>query len=240
MASSTGGVEYFERETALYGGHADLRPEFAERYELITAAIDRALAARSHGSVAMDIGCGRGHLTCELARRATRTIAVDGSQAMLDATAQRVRELGLAGVEFRQELLPLPEDFVAGLRGAVDLIVLSSVIEYIERDLEVLYDCRQMLGADGTLLASFPNARSLYWIAQRRLRETRLFARRGSRHQVHQYRERELRRFARGVGFSVESLDYFSLPVQRFVPRRIAARPKALATLMLATMRPAA
>ena len=238
-ASGADGLEYFDRETDFYGVHADVRPEFTERYELIGGAIAAALAERGDDALALDVGCGRGHLTRELATHSPRTIAIDGSQAMLDATAERVGPQGLKRVELRHELLPLPPAFVEELAGSASLIVCSSVIEYVDRDLELLRQFRRMLRPDGTLLISFPNARSLYWIAQRRLRQNRFVSRTGSRHQAHQYTERDIKRFAQGVGLAVHRLDYFSMPLQRAVPRWVTARPRSLATLVLATMTPA-
>jgi 2-polyprenyl-3-methyl-5-hydroxy-6-metoxy-1,4-benzoquinol methylase len=136
-------------------------------------------------------------------------------------------------------MLPLPDAIVDEFAGRLSLIVCSSVIEYVERDLEVLHQCRRMLRPGGTLLMSFPNGRSLYWIAHRVMRHTPVFAGKGSRHQVHQYTERQIRRAAGGVGLSVLELRYFALPLQRVLRLDTDTRPKSLATLVVARMVPA-
>jgi ubiquinone/menaquinone biosynthesis C-methylase UbiE len=44
----------------------------------------------------LEIGCGAGHLTLELARRGLRVEAVDASEAMIETTATQARDAGLA------------------------------------------------------------------------------------------------------------------------------------------------
>ncbi len=236
MAPRTRGVDFFDRNTDFYAGHADARPEFAERYGIIERLVQAGLSRAAPNAIAIDIGCGRGHLTCALARTCERTIAVDGSQAMLDSTTKQVAELGLGGVEPRHEMLPLSRGFVEEFSGSVQLIVMSSVIEYIERDLSLLAQCREMLVPGGTLIASFANARSLYWRLEKPLQRTRLYDGRGARYQVHQHSEREVRRYAEGVGFEIEEVEYFSMPLQRYVPTWVTSRPRLLATLFVVRM----
>jgi SAM-dependent methyltransferase len=79
------------------------------------------------------------------------------------------------------------------------LIVMSSVIEYIEDDEEMLRQCARLLAAGGHLLASFPNRRSVYWRLQRALKSTPPFAPSASRHQRHQHDPGTMRDVARTV-----------------------------------------
>ena len=109
----------------------------------------------------MDLGCGPGHLTHQLAARGFRTISIDGSDAMLARTRERLEQHGIADADLRRLTLPLPADLVDELAGQAQLIVMSSVIEYIDGDKEMLRQCARLLAPGGHLLASFPNRRAL-------------------------------------------------------------------------------
>ena len=120
------------------------------------------------GATAMDLGCGPGHLTHQLAARGFRTISIDGSEAMLARTRERLQQHGVADADLRRHTLPLPAEVVDELAGQAQLIVMSSVIEYLEDDAEMLRQCARLLAPGGHLLASFPNRRSVYWRAAAR------------------------------------------------------------------------
>ena len=193
----TEAVHHFEHGAGEYAKSADNRPEFDERFKLFTAAIDAISPAGGAGLTAVDLGCGPGHLTCHLASRGFRTIAIDGSETMLARTRRRLEQKGIASVDLRRHTLPLPADTVNELAGQVDLIAMSSVIEYIDQDSAVLAQCARLLRSGGEALVSFPNRRSLYWRVQRPLRRTPIFAHSASRHQRHQYDPGRSRRWRR-------------------------------------------
>jgi len=233
----TSALEHFESTAGAYEGHAESRPEFEERFRVWDRAIDRAIGDGHSGATAIDLGCGPGHLTQRLTARGLRTIAIDGSAAMLARTRERLQRDGLAAADIRQEVLPLSSRTVDDLAGTAQLIVMSSVIEYVDDDHEVLRQCRQLLTPGGHLLVSFPNRRSLYWTAQRALKGTPLFAGSASRHQRHQYDPAWVRQMGRNVGLELCDITFFAVPLQRFTHAFVTRRRPRLATLFLADLR---
>jgi 2-polyprenyl-3-methyl-5-hydroxy-6-metoxy-1,4-benzoquinol methylase len=229
-------VEHFESQADTYEAHAEGRPEFEERFTLWSAAIDRVMPAGGAGATAIDLGCGPGHLTRQLATRGFRTISIDGSEAMLARTRERLQQHGVADADLRRHTLPLPARVVDELAGQAQLIVMSSVIEYLEDDGEMLRQCERLLASGGHLLASFPNRRSVYWRLQRVLKGTPLFARSASRHQRHQYDPPMVRAMARTAGVELRDVTLFALPLQRYTEGVLPGRRPRLATLFLADL----
>jgi SAM-dependent methyltransferase len=162
-------LDYFEDQARAYEAHAEQRPEFEERFRLWEAAIDRLMPAGGARATAIDLGCGPGHLTHQLVARGFQTILIDGSEAMLARTRERLEQHGVVA-DLRRLPLPLAPDLVEDLAGRARLIVMSSVIEYIDADREMLRQCARLLAPGGHLLASFPNRRSVFWRLQRALK----------------------------------------------------------------------
>jgi 2-polyprenyl-3-methyl-5-hydroxy-6-metoxy-1,4-benzoquinol methylase len=230
-------VEHFDSQAGTYEAHAEGRPEFEERFRLWSAAIDRVMPGGGAGATAMDLGCGPGHLTHQLAANGFRTISIDGSEAMLARTRQRLQQHGVADADLRRHTLPLPAAVVDELAGRAQLIVMSSVIEYLERDDEMLRQCARLLAPGGHLLASFPNRRSVYWRLQGVLKRTPLFAGSASRHQRHQYDPAMVLAMARAAGLELRGVTLFALPLQRYTESVLPGRRPRLATLFLADLR---
>jgi 2-polyprenyl-3-methyl-5-hydroxy-6-metoxy-1,4-benzoquinol methylase len=232
----SGAVDHFERHARAFEAHAEGRPEFEERFRLWASTIDRLWPAGGAGATAIDLGCGPGHLTQQLAARGFRTIAIDGSEAMLSRTRDRIDQHGLGHADLRRHDLPLPTHVEEELAGQAQLIVMSSVIEYIEDDEEMLRQLGRLLAPGGHLLASFPNRRSVYWRLQRVLKRTPLFARSASRHQRHQYDSAMVSELSRLAGLELQRMILFSLPLHRYAHRVVVKRRPRVATLFLADL----
>ena len=237
---TSGTLRHFEGTAGEYATLADSRPEFDERFRLWRATIDQLAPSGGAGLMAVDLGCGPGHLTQHLASRGFHTIAIDGSEGMLSHTRRHLEEHGISSVDLRRHTLPLPTEVIDELAGKVDVIVMSSVIEYVDQDSEVVRQCARLLRSGGHLLVSFPNQRSLYWRMQRLLRRTPIFAHSDSRYQRHQYDPVIVGELARAAGLRVGGITYFALPLQRFTERIISGRHSWLATLFLADLQRAA
>jgi SAM-dependent methyltransferase len=93
-----------------------------------------------------DLGSGTGHVSESLAPFVGRTIAVDGSEAMLDAARERLARCGNAEVR-RGDLCALP------LRdGELDAAVLFLVLHHQPQPLEVLAEVARAVRSGGRLL----------------------------------------------------------------------------------------
>jgi ubiquinone/menaquinone biosynthesis C-methylase UbiE len=115
----------------LFGGRADL-------LALLALLDDR--------SVVGDLGCGTGAMTEALAPAVARVIAVDDSEAMLEAARARLE--GVANMDLRAgslEALPIDD-------GALDAAVLSLVLHYVPEPLPALAEAARALRTGGKLL----------------------------------------------------------------------------------------
>lgn len=117
---------------------------FAQRYEAFAHAIER-FADPSHS--ALDYGCGSGVLTRLLVGRFNYVVAADISERM-----RRTTELKFASEPSVSVMDP-------SMLGEIvfDLVLCSSVIEYVDEPPEFLLRLRSHLKPEGILLLTVPN-----------------------------------------------------------------------------------
>lgn len=103
---------------------------------------------------ALEIGCGAGHLTTELAARARAVRAVDASQAMVDATAARVSDAQLqervSVSRADAHTLPFPS-------GHFDLVVAVGVIPWLHSPATAVVEMGRVLRPGGVLVLTADN-----------------------------------------------------------------------------------
>jgi ubiquinone/menaquinone biosynthesis C-methylase UbiE len=131
-------------------------PGFRERLAVWSALID---AHVKPGDRVLDAGCGAGTFSLIAAARAGHVEAIDGSANMIELARAEQAHRGTGNVEFRQAWLD-SLDAVADV--SFDVVLSSSVLEYVENfDVEMARIAR-VLKPGGTLILSLPNARALY------------------------------------------------------------------------------
>lgn len=115
---------------------------------------DDALRARALARVlprdllVADVGTGTGTLALELAAAGMRVIAVDHSQAMLEATRRKLAEAGTNGVELRHgeaEALPLAD-------GEVDAAFAHLVLQYLPAPGRALAELARVVRPGGAVV----------------------------------------------------------------------------------------
>jgi glycine/sarcosine N-methyltransferase len=130
-------------------------------------ATARLLQRTGHGSTVLDASCGTGINAAVLARRGFDVWATDGSDAMIQAAADRFR---------REQLrIPLRRCLWADLPAAIDerfdvvLCIGNSLVHTAGRDamVEALTGLRRMLGPGGHLVIDSRNWEKLH--AERRI-----------------------------------------------------------------------
>jgi ubiquinone/menaquinone biosynthesis C-methylase UbiE len=107
---------------------------------------------------ALEVGCGAGHLTLQLAAKGLRVQALDASQAMVDTTASRARDAGLGarvtvGVGDVHALPYEPNHF--------DLVVAVGVIPWLHSPGDAIREMARVLRPGGELILTADNAARL-------------------------------------------------------------------------------
>lgn len=129
---------------------------FRERFELWSDLIARH--ARRDDAV-LDAGCGSGVFSRVAARHTASVVALDGSEAMIALAEQKARAEGLGNITHRVGLL---DELAQWDAGQFDLILSSSVLEYVDDYQAAVCSFVRLLRPGGRLIISMPNADSLY------------------------------------------------------------------------------
>jgi ubiquinone/menaquinone biosynthesis C-methylase UbiE len=125
-------------------------------YQLRQAAVlDNVVAANlSPEATALEIGCGAGHLTVQLADRRLHLDAVDASQAMVDTTARRIADAGL------QENVTVAMADVHALpfeTSSFDLVVAVGVIPWLHSPADAVREMARVLRPGGEIVLTADN-----------------------------------------------------------------------------------
>lgn len=131
-------------------------PDFQERFRVWTALLDRYMTP---GGLAVDVGCGSGIFSVYLAKKGMKVIGIDAAEKMIALCERQKAELKLGHLRFFHA--ELPQLHIVPPQRA-DLMISSSVLEYVS-DLEAsLTRMIGLLKEDGTLIVSMPNAYGIY------------------------------------------------------------------------------
>ncbi len=237
--ASAGG--YFERNAVKYAEWTRESRGFDERRAVFGELIGRCRPAPGEFALCLDLGCGNAALGSLAAAQGFEVIAIDGSAQMLELARRAHARPGDAQIcDFRQANLPLDEGMLEELRGRADLIIASSVVEYLDNcDAHTLFaQCAQLLKPTGVTLISFPNRRALYWRAQRLLGDRGPLRGNIAAVQQRQWIPEQVRDVAIVHGLHPDRFEYFALPFQELLDPIPLGRPTWLATLFLAALTP--
>jgi len=151
--------------------HSAIAREFDARYRQ-SAAFRERLAVWSEliarhvfpGSTVLDAGCGSGVLSMVAAARGGSVLGFDASAEMLALADARRHGLGRDNVTFAQGSL---DDLAFLANRQFDVILCSSVLEYMHDLWGTFEALAKHLAPGGTFILSLPNGASLYRKAER-------------------------------------------------------------------------
>jgi SAM-dependent methyltransferase len=121
------------------------------RLALLSAAVGRHAKA---GDRVLDLGCGTGELACRLAVGGLRVTGCDVSRNMLQHAAARDGAGCATWVRLAPDWRSLPFE-----PATFDLVVASSVLEYVTEPRTVLRECARVLRPGGVVLYTVPDLR---------------------------------------------------------------------------------
>src|ERR687885_732686 len=148
-------VDYHSAIATEFDRRYEISEAFRERYCVWTALFDRYVLP---GDRVIDLGCGSGVFSTYLAKKGCFVIGMDGSEKMISLCNQRRTS---ASERYIVQSLPLPQAGEAAYAGQ-DVIIASSVLEYIDDMPSLLQQAQRMLKPGGLLMVSMPNQQSVY------------------------------------------------------------------------------
>ncbi|HEX3048424.1 MAG TPA: class I SAM-dependent methyltransferase [Bacillota bacterium] len=149
-------IEWFSENAVAFDSQYQDDPNFKERYEIWTKTINKY--SDSNYQV-LDIGCGSGIFSFYSAQVNGAVVGVDGSDEMLTLCEKEKTRRNCKNIRFLKADIRFLE---TAAMGKADLIICSSVLEYME-DLDAsLKMIASLLKKNGVLIASLPNRSSFY------------------------------------------------------------------------------
>ena len=237
MSKSESVTDHFNRMAPTFVTNYSHAPDFKERLEVWRRAIESSLAHMPDNSLCLDMGCGDGLISRQVASRGIHIVGFDQSETMLGLAKRRAVEEGVGSrAKYVLASLPLSEELSKSYKHSAGLIICSSVMEYVEDYETVLRQFHSLLKPGGILLLSLPNRLSAYRIVERTLRPFLTSEDSYLRHQRHQFDPGRMQLLLGSFGYRVVEKKYFSLPLQRFSGKFFGRyRGRRVATMFLMT-----
>lgn len=156
--NSQSAIEFHNQIAAQFAQKYTSSTAFSERFRVWTDLFGQYIKPTDR---VLDLGCGSGIFSHYLAQKGCQVLGIDGSQAMIDLCIQRKTS---ATVRYVQQSLPLADP---SLYRHQDVVIMSSLLEYIEDIQQMLQQVNDLLRPTGLLIVSMPNALSIYRRAER-------------------------------------------------------------------------
>ena len=138
----------------------NLRPGAPIEYNTLGVARRLALIRRYvnlEGKTILDVGCGNGALTLELAKYARNCEAVDMEESQLAILRTKAENMGLTNCRaycMDAQHLDYPD-------GNFDIVTCFEVLEHLHDEERCLDEIRRVMTQDGRLVCSVPNR---WWV----------------------------------------------------------------------------
>lgn len=141
--------DLFERKSAPWGGKYLPGQPLHYRLALFASAVERL---RATPTTLLDFGCGAGNLAAHLSQRGWCVSACDISQGMLDQASCAFTSAPISWKKIDAEWEALPYSACA-----FDIVVSSSVLEYVPDVRHVFNEVCRILKSKGGFIATVPN-----------------------------------------------------------------------------------
>jgi len=167
-------TSFFSTEADRWTGLYERKAEFRDRLALFTGGVKKAIPLPAK---ILDYGCGSGVISLALGSSGYEVLGLDGSKEMVSVARQNQRLHNISNVRFEQteasqmDLAPL----------SFDVVICSSVIEYIEDDTALIKKLISTIRPGGYLLISIPHTRSFLGGIEDRLRRVNWYKNRCGR-----------------------------------------------------------
>jgi len=129
---------------------------FKERYQVWSSLWPEYLPAEGR---VLDLGCGSGVFSFALASRGYQVTGIDGAENMIAICNKRKKESNQENASFILSKIPFDKSL---FDIKFDVVISSSVLEYIEDMDKVLSDVSSILQTNGIFMVSMPNSLALY------------------------------------------------------------------------------
>jgi 2-polyprenyl-3-methyl-5-hydroxy-6-metoxy-1,4-benzoquinol methylase len=183
--------------------------QFRERERKFLAVARSALEkSPTKSPLCVDLGCGPGAITLQLASLGFETIGVDSSAAMIDLASKAAG----AASQVHGRLTFTQADlgtFLDTFESQADLIVSSSVFEYLEDPSRIIELVAAHVRPGGLFAVSVPNERSVYRWVEPLLMLRKPKAVRYTRHWHNKARAKHLIAEAAALGLQPVEVSYF-------------------------------
>lgn len=181
-----------------------------------------AVAARS-GEGGLDVGCGAGHLACELAREVMpggRIVAIDKSPQSVEASRHR------AAKEELTEILDVQVGDATALEfpdESFDFVVAVQVYSFVPNVASAIEEAARVLRKGGRLLVLESDWDLCVWKSKDPHLTRRMISARAETQFAHAYLPRDLHKYFHTAGLTLTDLQTFSIVETRYDPNSYGA-----------------
>jgi arsenite methyltransferase len=181
-----------------------------------------AVAARP-GEVGLDMGCGAGHLACELAREVApggRIVAIDKSPQSVEASRARAVKEKLSDTIKAQvgdaTALEFPDE-------TFNFVVAVQVYSFVPNVARAIEEAARVLRKGGRLLVLESDWDMCIWKSKDPALTRRMIAARAESQFAHAYLPRDLHQYFRSAGLTLAAAHAFSIVETRYDPESYGA-----------------
>ncbi len=150
-------ADFWDRESKEWGRKYGRRSSYYYRCRTFHEFFS---ATKLERASILDYGCGSGDITFPMLQAGHRVTGIDIARGMVTKATERAAQAGFTATASYHHV----DDIALSAMppGTFDVVVCSSVLEYVDDDRSLLHALGQLLKSGGHLLVSVPDRRSLY------------------------------------------------------------------------------